>query len=137
MSEEGEARTWIITGASSGLGLALAEAALEAGERVTGTARRAERFGRLRGTHRDRLLAVKHDVRDTGSAAAVVEAAMDRFGRVDVLVNNAGAGQVGTAEEISDEVLRDMLAQHCSVPLPTCGRCCLTCAPQDRARSSR
>jgi NAD(P)-dependent dehydrogenase (short-subunit alcohol dehydrogenase family) len=112
MSEEREARTWIITGASSGLGLALAEAALEAGERVTGTARRAERFGRLRGTYGSRLLAVKHDVRDTGSAAAVVEAAMDRFGRVDVLVNNAGAGQVGTAEEISDEVLRDMLAQH-------------------------
>jgi NAD(P)-dependent dehydrogenase (short-subunit alcohol dehydrogenase family) len=112
VSEEREARTWIITGASSGLGLALAEAALEAGERVAGTARRAERFGRLRGAYGGRLLAVEHDVRDTGSAAAVVEAAMDRFGRVDVLVNNAGAGQVGTAEEISDEALLDMLAQH-------------------------
>jgi NADP-dependent 3-hydroxy acid dehydrogenase YdfG len=112
MSEEREARTWIITGASSGLGLALAEAALEAGERVAGTARRVERFGRLRDGYGERLLAVEHDVRDTGGAAAVVKAAMDRFGRVDVLVNNAGAGQVGTAEEISEEALRDMLAQH-------------------------
>lgn len=112
MSEEHEARTWIITGASSGLGLALAWAALEAGERVVGTARRVERFGGLRGSHGGRFLAVAHDVRDTGSAAAVVETAMDRFGRMDVLVNNAGAGQVGTAEEISDEALRDMLAQH-------------------------
>lgn len=112
MSEKHEARTWIITGASSGLGLALAEAALEAGEQVVGTARRAERSGRLRDAYGDRFLAVAHDVRDTGGAAAVVEAALDRFGRVDVLVNNAGTGQVGTAEEISDEALRDMLAQH-------------------------
>ena len=119
------------------MGLALAEAALEAGERVAGTARRAERFGRLQGAYEGRLLAVEHDVRDTGSAAAVVEAAMDRLGRVDVLVNNAGAGQVGTAEEISDEALHDMLANTSWVPLPTCGRCCLTCAPRDRARSSR
>jgi len=63
MSEVREARTWIITGASSGLGLALAEAALEAGARVTGTARRAERFGRLRGAYGGRLLAVEHDAR--------------------------------------------------------------------------
>jgi NAD(P)-dependent dehydrogenase (short-subunit alcohol dehydrogenase family) len=84
----------------------------EAGERVAGTARRAERFGRLRGAHGGRLLAVEHDVRDTSGAAAVVDEVVDRFGRVDVLVNNAGVGQVGTAEEISDEALRDMLAQH-------------------------
>jgi NAD(P)-dependent dehydrogenase (short-subunit alcohol dehydrogenase family) len=116
MSEEHEARTWIITGASSGLGLALAEAALEAGERVAGTARRAERFGRLRNEYGGRFLAVEHDVRDTGTAAAVVDEVMDRFGRVDVLVNNAGAGQVGTAEEISDEALHDMLAQHLTGP---------------------
>ena len=112
MSEEHEARTWILTGASSGLGLALAGAALEAGERVVGTARRVERFAGLLGSYGGQLLAIENDVRDTGGAAAVVEAAMDRFGRVDVLVNNAGAGQVGTAEEISDEALRDMLAQH-------------------------
>ena len=116
MSKGHETRTWIITGASSGLGLALAEAALAAGERVVGTARRAERFDRLRSGYGERLLAVEHDVRDTGSAAAVVEAAMDRFGRVDVLVNNAGAGQVGTAEEISDEMLHDMLVQHVAGP---------------------
>jgi NAD(P)-dependent dehydrogenase (short-subunit alcohol dehydrogenase family) len=112
MSEEDKARTWIITGASSGLGLALAEAALKAGERVVGTARRAERFGQLEDAFGGRFLAVAHDVRDTRGAAAVVEATVERFGRVDVLVNNAGAGQVGTAEEISDEALHDVLAQH-------------------------
>src|SRR5437667_2778475 len=71
VSEEHEARTWIITGASSGLGLALARAALEAGERVVGTARRAERFGRLPGAYEGQLLAVEHDVRDTDGAGAV------------------------------------------------------------------
>jgi NAD(P)-dependent dehydrogenase (short-subunit alcohol dehydrogenase family) len=116
MSKGHAAKTWIITGASSGLGLALAEAALGAGEQVVGTARRAERFGQLRSAYGERFLAVEHDVRDTGGAAAVVDAAMDRFGRVDVLVNNAGAGQVGTAEEISDEMLRDMLVQHVAGP---------------------
>lgn len=116
MSEEHESRTWLITGASSGLGRALAEAALEAGERVAGTARRAERFGRLPDAYPSRLLTVEHDVRDADGAADVVEAVVNRFGRVDVLVNNAGAGQVGTAGEISDEILRDMLAQHLTGP---------------------
>lgn len=76
MSEEDQARTWIITGASSGLGLALAKAALEAGERVAGTARRAERFGRLRGTYEGRFLAVEHDVRDTASGSHRIQ---DRY----------------------------------------------------------
>jgi NADP-dependent 3-hydroxy acid dehydrogenase YdfG len=105
-------RTWIITGASSGLGLALAEAALVAGEQVVGTARRADRFGRLSDAYGERFLPVEHDVRDTAGAEAVVRAAIDRFGHVDVLVNNAGGAQVGTAEEVTDEGLRDMLAQH-------------------------
>lgn len=107
-----DTRTWIITGASSGLGLALAEAALEAGEQVAGTARRADRLDRLAGAYGERFLPVGHDVRDTDGAEAVVRAAVDRFGPVDVLVNNAGAGQVGTAEEITDDGLRDMIAQH-------------------------
>lgn len=105
-------RTWIITGASSGLGRALAEAALDAGEQVVGTARRAERLSTLAAQYGERFLAVSHDVRETDSAGPVVDAAIERFGQVDVLVNNAGGGQVGTAEEVTDEELRDMLAQH-------------------------
>lgn len=107
-----ENRTWIITGASAGLGLALAEAALRAGERVVGTARRIERFAGLTARHGDRFLAVAHDVRDTASAVSVVQRAVDAFGQIDVLVNNAGAGQVGAAEEVTDGELRDMLDQH-------------------------
>jgi NAD(P)-dependent dehydrogenase (short-subunit alcohol dehydrogenase family) len=105
-------KTWLITGASSGLGLALAEAALRAGERVVGTARRTGRFAALQDRYGDRLLTVEHDVRETGTAAAVVRQALDVFGQIDVLVNNAGAGQVGAAEEITDDELRDMLEQH-------------------------
>jgi NAD(P)-dependent dehydrogenase (short-subunit alcohol dehydrogenase family) len=112
MTTTNETKTWIITGASSGLGLALAEAALGAGEHVIGTARRADRFDGLKARYGDRLLAIEHDVRDTAGAAAVVQRALEVFGRVDVLVNNAGAGQVGAAEEITDAALRAMLEQH-------------------------
>jgi NAD(P)-dependent dehydrogenase (short-subunit alcohol dehydrogenase family) len=112
MTTTNETKTWIITGASSGLGLALAEAALAAGEHVIGTARRAGRFDGLKARYGDRLLAIEHDVRDTAGAAVVVRRALEVFGRVDVLVNNAGAGQVGAAEEITDAALRAMLEQH-------------------------
>ncbi|WCN83218.1 SDR family NAD(P)-dependent oxidoreductase [Micromonospora sp. LH3U1] len=105
-------KTWIITGASSGLGLALTEAALQGGEQVLGTARRVDRFDALKARYGDRLIAVEHDVRDTEAAAGVVQRAIDTFGRIDVLVNNAGAGQVGAAEEVTDGELRDMLEQH-------------------------
>jgi NAD(P)-dependent dehydrogenase (short-subunit alcohol dehydrogenase family) len=105
-------KTWIITGATAGLGAALAQSALEAGEQVVGTARRLERFAPLQERFGDRLLAVAHDVRDRAGAAGVVEQAVARFGGVDVLVNNAGVGQVGAAEEITDAALQDMLDQH-------------------------
>jgi NAD(P)-dependent dehydrogenase (short-subunit alcohol dehydrogenase family) len=105
-------KTWVVTGGSSGLGRALVEAALEAGENVVATARRFERFDALRERFPERLLPLAHDVRDTDAASEVVDGAIRRFGRVDVLVNNAGVGQVGAAEEVSDAELRDMLAQH-------------------------
>lgn len=105
-------KTWVITGGSSGLGRALVEAALEEGENVVATARRLERFDGLREQYPERLLPLAHDVRDTDAAAEVVDGAIRRFGRIDVLVNNAGVGQVGAAEEVSDAELRDMLAQH-------------------------
>jgi NAD(P)-dependent dehydrogenase (short-subunit alcohol dehydrogenase family) len=104
-------KTWIITGATAGLGAALAQSALEAGEQVVGTARRPGRFAPLRERFGDRLLAVAHDVRDRDGAAGVVEQAVARFGGVDVLVNNAGA------EEITDAALQDMLDQHLLGPV--------------------
>jgi NAD(P)-dependent dehydrogenase (short-subunit alcohol dehydrogenase family) len=110
-------KTWIITGATAGLGAALARSALEAGEQVVGTARRLERFAPLQERFGDRLLAVAHDVRDRDGAAGVVEQAVARFGGVDVLVNNAGVGQVGAAEEITDAALQDMLDQHLLGPV--------------------
>jgi NAD(P)-dependent dehydrogenase (short-subunit alcohol dehydrogenase family) len=107
-----EDTTWLITGGTSGLGRALVEAALTAGERVVTTARRPERLGDLEARHGDRLLALPHDVRDVDHASGIVERAAERFGRIDVLVNNAGVGQVGAAEEVTDAELRDMIDQH-------------------------
>ncbi|MDM4761720.1 SDR family NAD(P)-dependent oxidoreductase [Galbitalea sp. SE-J8] len=112
MTHTDDGRTWIITGASAGFGRALAEAAIEAGERVVGTGRRADRLNALAERLGPDFVPVVHDVRDVDAAAAVVDTALERFGRIDVHVNNAGAGQVGTAEEVTDAELRDMLAQH-------------------------
>ncbi|OZC78690.1 short-chain dehydrogenase/reductase [Rhodococcus sp. 06-462-5] len=105
-------RTWLVTGASSGLGRALTETALAAGDTVVAAMRRPERIDDLLVEHAGSLLPIAFDVRDTQSAPAVVEAAIDRFGRVDVLVNNGGVGQIGSAEEVDDARLRDMLEQH-------------------------
>ncbi|MFC7931987.1 hypothetical protein [Streptomyces cinereoruber] len=80
MTTTNETKTWIVTGASPGLGPALA-----AGEHVIGTARQADRFDGLDVRYGDQPLSVEHDVRDTGGAAAVVQRALEVFGRVDVL----------------------------------------------------
>ncbi|WP_415974136.1 SDR family NAD(P)-dependent oxidoreductase [Rhodococcus sp. 077-4] len=105
-------RNWLVTGASSGLGRALTEAALAAGDTVVAAMRRPERIGDLLSHYPESILPIAFDVRDTESAPAVVDAAIDRFGRVDVLVNNGGVGQIGSAEEVDDARLRDMLEQH-------------------------
>src|SRR5690242_6449277 len=95
-------RVWFITGASRGLGAEIAAAALSAGDYVVATARDprriAERFGGS-----EALLPVALDVTSESSVAAAVEAALARFGRIDVLVNNAGYGLIGAVEETSAE----------------------------------
>ncbi|MGP5578549.1 SDR family oxidoreductase [Corynebacterium flavescens] len=105
-------KTWLITGATSGLGKTLALAALDSGESVVATARRPRGFAEMREAYGDRFTGIVHDVRDTEGAGGFVKQAIAALGRIDVLVNNAGAGQVGTAEEVTDGQLRDMLEQH-------------------------
>ena len=82
--------TWLITGCSTGLGRALAEAVIGAGHNAVVTARDVTRVADLSGTAPDRVLAVALDVTNAGQVAAAVQQAQERFGGVDVLVNNAG-----------------------------------------------
>ena len=97
---------WLITGASSGLGRALAEAVLDRGERLVATAREPERLADLEGRGSGRAVAVRLDVTDPDQARAAVEAGVRLFGRIDVVVNNAGYGLFGALEELPDDVLR-------------------------------
>ena len=100
-----EKKVWIITGAGRGMGVDIAKAALAAGHAVVATARNADTVTAALGEHDD-LLAVKLDVTDPADAEAAVQAAVDRFGRLDVLVNNAGNFYAGFFEEISPEDFR-------------------------------
>jgi len=95
---------WLITGASSGLGRAIAEAALAAGERVVATARDAASVADLQ---RDgRAVTAPLDVTRADQAPRAITAAVDAFGRLDVVVNNAGYGLFGAFEELDEEDLR-------------------------------
>ncbi|VVD60130.1 oxidoreductase [Pandoraea anhela] len=100
-------RVWFITGASRGIGALIAEAALADGNAVVAAGRQvrtiAERFGNAPG-----LLPVALDVTDEAQARIAVQATLDRFGRIDVLVNNAGFGLLGAVEESADEDVRRM-----------------------------
>ncbi|MFI5930707.1 SDR family oxidoreductase [Actinoplanes sp. NPDC051494] len=95
-------RRWLITGCSSGMGRALAEHLAIAGEDVLATARDVTTLAALTGPG---VLTATLDVRDEAQCAAAVRLAVERFGGVDVLVNNAGYGQFGTVEEITDAEL--------------------------------
>jgi NAD(P)-dependent dehydrogenase (short-subunit alcohol dehydrogenase family) len=98
-------RVWLVTGASRGFGRALADAVLERGDRLVATARGSgfpEAFGR----DHPEALAVPLDVTEPEQARAAVERAVARFGRLDVVVNNAGYGHVGAVEELSEPELR-------------------------------
>ena len=103
-------KVWFITGASRGFGLELTRQALEAGDAVVAAARRPEtvREGLGDAAVSDRLLTVALDVTDPPAAQLRVEAAVGRFGRIDVLVNNAGRGIIGAVEEVSDAEARSV-----------------------------
>jgi NAD(P)-dependent dehydrogenase (short-subunit alcohol dehydrogenase family) len=98
-------KIWFITGAGRGMGVDLANAALATGHAVVATGRNPERVSAALGAHDD-LLAVKLDVTDPADAQAAVQAAVERFGRIDVLVNNAGNFYAGFFEEITPQDFR-------------------------------
>ena len=105
MNEQTSPRTWMLTGTSSGFGLALAQAVLAVGDLVVATARRPETLKPLVTSAPDRAIAVGLDVTEPAQIATAVETAVARFGRIDVLVNNAGNGSVGAVEEIDIDEL--------------------------------
>ncbi|GAA3045626.1 oxidoreductase [Streptomyces roseofulvus] len=99
-------RVWLITGATSGIGRELTVQALENGEAVAALARDTTSLGELARAHGERLLLLPADVRDEQAVQDAVEAARARFGRLDVVANNAGYGLFGAVEEASDAQVR-------------------------------
>jgi NAD(P)-dependent dehydrogenase (short-subunit alcohol dehydrogenase family) len=102
-------KTWFITGAASGFGRAFAEHALSLGDNVAATARAPEKLRALVALAPERVLAAKLDVAQAGDAQAAIDAAVARFGRVDIVINNAGYGVVGALEETPDAELRAIM----------------------------
>jgi NAD(P)-dependent dehydrogenase (short-subunit alcohol dehydrogenase family) len=102
MAEKSNPRVWFITGCSTGLGRVLAEEVLKAGDSVVATARRLEQVADLERSFPGQALALRLDVKSQAEVDAALAATLTRFGRVDVLVNNAGYGVLGAVEEVSE-----------------------------------
>lgn len=110
-------RTWLITGISSGLGRSLTEQLLARGERVAGTVRKPGAADDLAARYGGLLRVSRLDVTDTAEIRAVVSAAFAALGRIDVVVNNAGYGLFGAAEELTDEQITSQVSTNLLGPI--------------------
>lgn len=99
-------RVWFITGASSGLGYEFTVAALESGDKVVAVARNIETLMKLKMSYKERLIPMKLDVTDRSAVFSTVEAAIEHFGKLDIVINNAGNMVLGMVEEFSEEEAR-------------------------------
>jgi NAD(P)-dependent dehydrogenase (short-subunit alcohol dehydrogenase family) len=102
-------KVWFITGTSRGFGRTWAIAALERGDKVAGTARDTASLDELAEKYGDALLPIRLDVTDREADFAAVKQAHDHFGRLDIVINNAGYGQFGFVEELSEQEARDQI----------------------------
>ncbi|MFI5937887.1 SDR family NAD(P)-dependent oxidoreductase [Actinoplanes sp. NPDC051494] len=102
-------KVWFVTGSSKGFGRQFVEAALDRGDKVAATARNTDTVNDLVDKYGDAVLALQVDVTDRKQVFEAVAAAHERFGHLDVVVNNAGYGLFGTVEEITEQQLRDQL----------------------------
>jgi len=103
------AKVWLITGSGNGLGRDIAEAALAAGDSVVAGARRLEELNPLVEQYGERVTPVKLDVREEEAAKVAVRTAVEKYGRLDVLVNNAGYGHFAPFEQTTPEQFRDVI----------------------------
>ena len=102
-------KVWLITGSGSGLGRLIAEAALAAGDQVVATARNVDDLKSLAERHGPQVRMVSVDVTDEAQGASAVQLAVEAFGRLDVLVNNAGYGDTRPFEEVSSADFRKLV----------------------------
>ena len=109
----GESKVWFVTGASSGIGAGVVRASLEAGDRVVATARNVEKLRAAMGQPAsDRLVFVALDVTSEQQAQKAIAAAVESFGRIDVLVNNAGYSLIGNLESLTTEQIARQFATN-------------------------
>ena len=109
-------KVWLITGSGRGLGVAITKAALAAGHRVVATGRNPEKVAQAIGES-ENLLVVKLDVTEAADARSAVEAAVERFGRIDVVINNAASFNAGFFEELTPEQIGQQLATSLFGPM--------------------
>jgi len=110
-------KVWFITGSSKGLGKSLVEAVLLKGDNVVATARNPQQLGDLIEIYPEQLLTLELDVQNKEQIYSTVEAAIRHFGRIDVLVNNAGFGITGAAEAFTNEQVRNQLEVNLYAPI--------------------
>ncbi|MFG2331479.1 SDR family NAD(P)-dependent oxidoreductase [Streptomyces sp. NPDC048604] len=110
-------KVWFVTGSARGLGRAFVEAALSRGDRVAATARDAARLDGLVGAYGDAVLPLELDVTERAAVHGSVRRAAEHFGRLDVVVNNAGYGLFGAVEELGERELRDQLETNLLGPV--------------------